>query len=128
MERKSAWDKVSDKKIVFKFCDDYIKYLNEGKTERLCVEYSKKLAEENGFTLHKFNKNHYEFSAVLKHEETGKFIYVSISDVRFFPDQWYDRVLIRTMSHDKDWTGGQNNRCYWEDIGTTAKRLVERGW
>lgn len=49
MERKSAWDKISDKKIVFKFCDDYIKYLNEGKTERLCVEYSKKLAEENGF-------------------------------------------------------------------------------
>ncbi|MBR3933821.1 MAG: aminopeptidase [Clostridia bacterium] len=49
MERKSAWDKVSDKKIVFKFCDDYIKYLDEGKTERLCVKYSKKLAEENGF-------------------------------------------------------------------------------
>jgi len=49
MERKSAWDKISDKKIVFKFCDDYIKYLDEGKTERLCVKYSKKLAEENGF-------------------------------------------------------------------------------
>ncbi len=49
MERKSAWDKITDKKIVFKFCDDYIKYLDNGKTERLCVEYSKKIAEENGF-------------------------------------------------------------------------------
>ena len=49
MERKSAWDKISDKKIVFDFCDDYIKYLDLGKTERLCVEYSKKLAEDAGF-------------------------------------------------------------------------------
>ena len=49
MERKSAWDKISDKQIVFKFCNDYIKYLDEGKTERLCVEYSKKIAEQNGF-------------------------------------------------------------------------------
>ncbi|MBO7288383.1 MAG: aminopeptidase [Clostridia bacterium] len=49
MERKSAWDKISDKKIVFDFCDDYIKYLDLGRTERLCVEYSKKLAEDAGF-------------------------------------------------------------------------------
>ena len=49
MERKSAWDKISDKKIVFDFCDDYIKYLDICKTERLCVEYSKKLAEDAGF-------------------------------------------------------------------------------
>ena len=49
MERKSAWDKISDKKIVFDFCDDYIKYLDLGKTERLCVEYSKKLAQDAGF-------------------------------------------------------------------------------
>ena len=49
MERKSAWDKITDKKIVFDFCDDYIKYLDLGKTERLCVEYSKKLAEDAGF-------------------------------------------------------------------------------
>ncbi len=49
MERKSAWDKINDKKIVFDFCDDYIKYLDEGKTERKCVEYSRRLAEEAGF-------------------------------------------------------------------------------
>ena len=49
MERKSAWEKINDKKEVFDFCDGYIKYLNLGKTERLCVEYSKELAEANGF-------------------------------------------------------------------------------
>ncbi len=49
MERKSAWEKVADKKIVFKFCDDYIKYLNNSKTERLCVNYTRRLAEAIGF-------------------------------------------------------------------------------
>lgn len=49
MERKSAWEKINNKKEVFDFCEGYIKYLDLGKTERLCVEYSKKLAEENGF-------------------------------------------------------------------------------
>ena len=49
MERKSAWDKIKDKEIVFKFCDEYIKYLDMGKTERKCVEYTKLLAERNGF-------------------------------------------------------------------------------
>lgn len=49
MERKSAWDRIDDKKIVFNFCDDYIKYLNIGKTERKCVEYSRIIAEKYGF-------------------------------------------------------------------------------
>ena len=49
MERKSAWEKIDDKKTVFDFCKGYIKYLDLGKTERLCVEYSKELAEEMGF-------------------------------------------------------------------------------
>lgn len=49
MERKSAWEKISDKKIVFRFCDDYIKYLNNSKTERLCVNHTRRLAEAAGF-------------------------------------------------------------------------------
>jgi aspartyl aminopeptidase len=49
MERKSAWEKIDDQKTVFDFCKGYIKYLDLGKTERLCVEYSKELAEEMGF-------------------------------------------------------------------------------
>ena len=51
----------------------------------------------------------------------GKFIYVSISDVRYW--DWYNDVLIRTMAHDKDWHGGSNNRCAFNEIGDTALRL-----
>ena len=45
---KNIWKDV-DKKDVFSFCDQYIKYLDNSKTERLCESYSKMLSEKNGF-------------------------------------------------------------------------------
>lgn len=43
-----------------KYCKDYMKFLNNCKTEKECVKYIKKLAIENGYK--KFNKNaNYKF-------------------------------------------------------------------
>lgn len=70
-------------------------------------------------------KNHYEFSAVLSLVDTGKLVYLDIGDVRSYGDPWYNRVLIRTMAHDKDWTGGPNHYCKWPEIKTTALKLIE---
>lgn len=84
-----------------------------------------KMAKEAGMKIHGFNKNHYCFSAVLE-SSCKKYIYISISDVRFFPNQFLDHVLIRTMKHDKDYTGGMNNYCLWQDIGSEAARLVSK--
>ena len=84
----------------------------------------KRIAKNNNLELHSFNKNHYEFSAVLKDIHEDKFIYVSISDVRYWKNEWYNNVLIRTMEHDKDWTGGRNHYCKWEEIGTKARELI----
>lgn len=75
----------------------------------------KKQAQSAGYALHMFHPNHYCFSAVLRNVETGGFIYVSVGDVRF-NRRWYDDVLYRTMAHEKDWTGGPNQRCAWPDI------------
>ena len=36
-------------------------------------------------------------------------MYMSISDVRYFPCEWVENILIRTMQHDKDWSGGTNH-------------------
>lgn len=72
------------------------------------------------------HRNHYEFSAVVarKCSEAGptRHVYLSISDVRFFPKAWYSRVLVRTMEHEKDWTGGPNTYCA---IGYIPKRVDE---
>lgn len=99
---------------------DYLKFQREMKTNL------KRQAEAAGGRLHLFNKNHYEFSAVLAFD-TGnetKYIYVSICDVRFFKDQWYTSVLVRTMEHDKDWHGGRNTTTTWTQVGMHARSLI----
>jgi hypothetical protein len=56
----------------------------------------------------KMNKNHYCFSVVIKRDDE-RFVYVSISDVRYFRDEWNKSVVYRTMEHEKDWKGGSNH-------------------
>ena len=48
MENTTAWSK-QDKNIILKFCDEYISYLDNSKTERLCTKYTETLAIEKGF-------------------------------------------------------------------------------
>lgn len=62
----------------------------------------------NGYEIHSWNKGHYDCSAVIK-DNVGRYIYMSISDVRYFINNWIDNILIRTMKHEKDWTGGGNH-------------------
>lgn len=65
-----------------------------------------------GYLLYKWYPNHYESSAVIRDTE-GRFIYLHYSDVRFWKNEWVNKILIRTMSHEKDWRGGSN--C-WTDL------------
>lgn len=87
----------------------------------------KKAAQSAGFTLHKFLPNHYCFSAVLRHQEdTEIFAYVSVSDVRIGSNRWYEQVLYRTMKHEKDWTGGHNQWCRWDELAQALAGLFQR--
>ncbi len=71
------------------------------------INYLKSLCKENGLIFVNALRNHYYFSAFIKNRE-NKFIYLSISDVRFFQNEWFNRVLIRTAKNEKDYTGGSN--------------------
>lgn len=75
------------------------------------------------------NRNHYEFSAVITRKGAGglpdRHVYLSISDVRHFPGAWYSRVLMRTMAHAEDWTGGRNNYCSIGYVPKMADKLME---
>lgn len=50
-QKKNGWKGLSEaeKENVFKFCDGYMDYLNNGKTEREIIKQSKKIADNNGF-------------------------------------------------------------------------------
>lgn len=85
-----------------------------------------RIAEDNDFEVNSFHKNHYEFSAVLKDKSSEEYVYVSIPDVRFNPNQWHDHVLIRRMKHEKDWSGETNHYCKWKEIGKASRKIVER--
>ena len=89
--------------------------------EKACKRELKKQCVKYGINIHKFLPNHFEWSAVL--DRGGRFVYVSISDVRFWSN-WYNDVLIRTMKHDTDWSGGSNNSISFDKIGEKADKLL----
>ena len=91
--------------------------------QRVAKKDLKKIAQSVGFKLHSFDPNHYCFTAVLQHESTGGFVYVSVSDVRLGRDYWYNRVLYRTMKHEKDWIGGSNQWCAWNELAAALTRV-----
>lgn len=76
------------------------------------------------FDLAKWNEGHFYVSGFLKHRQTGKYVYFSCSDVRFFKGGWYRDLLIRTAEHDSDYTGGSNETSTLPDLNERAKTLV----
>lgn len=83
------------------------------------------IADAAGFDLHKFLPNHYNCCAVLRHRASGQFVYISIGDVRFFPGEWHEQVLYRTMENSSDWRGGANHRVQLTKLGNAIQRLVD---
>lgn len=81
----------------------------------------KKLLPE-GYEIHDWHRNHYECSAVLKNSH-GNYAYLSVSDVRFWNNEWFTNILIRTMDHEKDWTGGRNQRTCLFTLGEDIQKL-----
>ena len=50
-KKERGWENISidEKNEIFSFCDNYIKFLNNAKTERECTAFAKKMLDENGF-------------------------------------------------------------------------------
>lgn len=86
----------------------------------------KEIGKNINFELHSFSKNHYEFSAVMKSNITNQFYYISISDVRYFRNEWANKILFRTMQYDKDWTGGSNKYSTLQNLSQNLSSLDKR--
>lgn len=66
--------------------------------------------------------NHFYISGFIAKD--GKFIYFSTSDVRFFPNEWYNKLLIRTSKDMSDYTGGPNNYTSINHLKENVNRLL----
>lgn len=60
LKNDNAYEKWSGEEIdkAYDFCNEYVKYLDSGKTERECVAISVKLLEENGFVPFEYGKKY----------------------------------------------------------------------
>ena len=77
-----------------------------------------------GLELTNFSSGHYIGSGFVTNG--SKFVYFSYSDVRHFPNSWFNNILIRTAEHEKDYTGGHNNYTTLENFAEDVKRLITR--
>ncbi len=87
------------------------------------INYLRSICKNNHWRLVNVGKNHYCFSAFIKSAE-NKYVYISISDVRYFSNEWYDHILIRTAENETDYRGGFNNYTTLSDLEGTAAELL----
>ena len=88
------------------------------------INYLKAMCKENHWELVNISKNHYCFSAFIKSSE-NKCVYLSISDVRYFSNEWYSHILVRTSKNEVDYRGGFNNYTTLENLDYTVARLLK---
>lgn len=88
------------------------------------INFLRSICKQNHWQLVNVGRNHYCFSAFIKSAE-NKCIYVSISDVRFFTNEWYNNILIRTAKNEQDYHGGFNHRTTLKELEMKAMELLE---
>ena len=91
------------------------------------INYLKAVCRENHWQLVNVGRNHYCFSAFIKSAE-NKCVYISISDVRYFSNEWYSNILIRTAKDEQDYRGGFNHYTTLEDLtgGTLSRKNLRQ--
>jgi len=100
--------------------EDYKQFQNK------YINYLRTLCGQNGWELVKAGRNHYEFTAFIKRDD--RYVYLSISDVRFFRNDWYNHILIRTAFDDRDYHGGYNNYTSLPNLKSAVGNLLLRGY
>lgn len=88
------------------------------------INFLRSICKQNHWQLVNVGRNHYCFSAFIKSAE-NKCVYVSISDVRFFTNEWYNNILIRTAKNEQDYHGGFNHRTILKELEMKAMELLE---
>lgn len=88
------------------------------------INFLRSICKQNHWQLVNVGRNHYCFSAFIK-SAGNKCVYISISDVRFFTNEWYNNILIRTAKNEQDYHGGFNHRTTLKELEMKAMELLE---
>ncbi len=88
------------------------------------INFLKTMCRNNHWQLVNVGRNHYCFSVFIKSAE-NKCVYISISDVRYFSNEWHDHILIRTAENETDYRGGFNNYTSLDGLEGVVADLLE---
>lgn len=88
------------------------------------MKFLRRETKKSDLEISDFSLGHFEVSGFLKNNKTDKMAYFSVSDVRFFKDEWFNNVLVRTAKNNKDFTGGFNNYINLFGLVDKAKLLT----
>lgn len=88
------------------------------------INFLRTMCRENNWQLVNVLRNHYCFSAFVKSAQ-NKCVYLSISDVRYFSNDWYRHILVRTAKNEVDYRGGFNNYTTLEKLDCKIAELLE---
>lgn len=105
-----------------KYCGDYA-HANyfKGYFIPIARREFKALAKKIGAEV-EFSHGYFEYSAFFCKD--GKYIYVHVGDVRFNSD-WYENVLYRTAKSNKDYSGGSNWHCSYDNLEVELTDMFE---
>lgn len=83
----------------------------------------------SGDEIVSFNTGHFDCSGFIRRianlGRSEKYIYFSISDVRFFRNEWIGSILVRTAKGPQDYTGGRNQYTDLKNFGTVVDQIFE---
>ena len=88
------------------------------------INYLRAICRENHWQLVKVGRNHYYLSAFVKSAE-NKCVYISIPDVRYFINEWFSNVLVRTAKDEQDYRGGPHHYTTLENLDSKIAELLE---
>jgi hypothetical protein len=109
------------KKSVLKAYESSSGMTNEWKEgSKEITKWLKSIAKKIGAEV-KVSVGHFQTSTYF--HKNGKYVYVSTRDAR--DPSWWARVMYRTTTGYKDYTGGGNNWCGLEQLETNVASLLE---
>lgn len=76
---------------------------------------------EVGVSIHSMKPNYYDVTAVVS--KGGKFAYISLGDMRSGRG-WEKSILVRSMAHAKDWSGGANTYTDFDGLPERILKLL----
>lgn len=98
--------------------EDYRKFENE------YIKCIKLICKKYDWKVIKINKNHYQFSMFIRNNN-NKIIYLAINDVRYYKNEWYNKILVRIANSENDYVGEKNNYCSLDSLHIYLNRLFE---